>query len=490
MKKVIIIGAGFGGLSTAAFLSKNGFDVTVIEKNKDVGGKAGQIFDNEFTFDIGPSWYMIPEVYERFFEQLGHSREEFYSLKKLEPSYRVFFENDKMYDIPSSLEKSMEIFEEMEPGSSPKIQKFLDDAKFKYEVALGKFLYKNFSSLTDFLDFSTIKQGLQLKVWDSLHSEVSRYVSDERIKKLLTWHTVFLGGSPKTIPSLYSLMAHADFIKNIWYPEGGFNNVAQSIRKIAEKNGATFVFNEAVKEIAVENGTVRKVVTEKSEYFCDAIVANADYQFVETKLLPESSRSFSPSYWEKTKLGCSTYVVCLGVNKRLPGLLHHNYYFSEDWDKNFESIFDKPQWPENPSYYISAVSKTDPAVAPKDSENLFLLAPVAPGLNDSDSLRKDFTQSLIAKTESLIGESFSQNIVAQHTIAQREHISWYNAYKGNALGLAHTLMQTAILRPSIKSPKVKNLFYTGQYTQPGTSVAITLISGELAAKEVTQFFSK
>jgi phytoene desaturase len=484
-KRVIIIGAGFAGLSAAALLAKDGYNVTVIEKNSAAGGRAGQIKEAGYTFDIGPSWYMIPEVYENYFAQFGKKSNDFYSLQKLIPSYRVFFEEpEQMVDVPAELEDAYKLFDSIEPGSAKKIERFMKDAEFKYNMATSQYIYRNFRSVFDFLSIDLIKQGLKMALYRSVEAELNTYVKDKRLKQLLSWHTVFLGGSPKSVPSLYSLMAYADFVKNIWYPEEGFHSVVKAMQLLGESHGVTFMFDTAVESIVVKEGKATGVITQNGEVQADIVIANADYHHVETKLLPAESRTYSDSYWQSRRLGCATFVMCLGVKKRVKNLLHHNYFFSKDWDNHFDALFENPEWPQNPSYYISAASKTDPKIAPQGKENLFLLVPVAPGLEDTDTIRDAYAQKIISHLEKLTDQQISADIEVQHIISQRDHQNWYNAYRGNALGIAHTLFQTAFLRPSMQSKKVKNLYFTGQYTQPGTSVPIAIVSGQLVHKEI------
>lgn len=484
-KKVIIIGAGFGGLSAAAFLAKAGFDVTVLEKNEQPGGRAMYFESKGFKFDMGPSWYMMPHLFDEFFEKLGEKRSDYYKVQKLNPNYKVFFHDGTQFDITTNLEKTIDIFERIERGSGEKLVEYLKSAKFKYEKTFNSLGKRNFRNIFSLFNKEILLNLFKLGFLESWQKNIESNFRDKRLQQILSWHSVFVGGSPKTIPSFYTQLTYVDFMEGIFYPERGFQGVVESILKVAQKYGARFEFSEEVSKILVREGKATGVETVDGKlYEADIVIGNADYHHIETELLEEKDRSYSSKYWESRKLAPATLCIYLGISKKLERLSHHNYVFSKHWDEHFDDMFVNPKWPKDPSIYICIPSKTDPTVAPAEGENIFALIPVAPGLDDSNEIRKEFLDLTIQKIEDISGENISDFIITKSIISQREHADLFNAYKGNGLGIAHTLFQTGPFRPAIKSKKVNNLYFSGQYTQPGTSTVICLISGEIVANEI------
>ncbi|MBN2100456.1 phytoene desaturase [Candidatus Dojkabacteria bacterium] len=484
MKKVVIIGAGLAGLATSALLGKKGYSVTVIEKNEQPGGRARKELDNSFLYDIGPSWYMMPEVFDRYFELFGKKTSDFYKLIRLDPSYRIFFSDSEFYDIRARVEDNKDVFNKLEKDGYNKFLKYLEKSKFIYESSLEHLVYKDYDDLGDILDPKILAIVPKLSLLSTVHKEVSRYVEDPRLQKLLEFTTVFLGASPYEASGLYSLISHADFNLGIWYPDGGIWKVADALYRLAQDNNVEFRFNEPVTAISVSNGSAVSVKTDQDSYDADIVVSGADYPHTELDLLPEVYRTYGKKYWEKRKLSPSCFNIFLGVGKKIEKLRHHNLYLDPNWDQHFADVRDNPRWPDNPSYYVCATSKTDKTVAPDGCENLFFLVPVAPGLDDTDEVRDHMYQRTIAHFEELVGQKVSDSIRSKMIFAQREFRSYYNSYKGTAFGLAHTLLQTAIFRPRVKSKKVKNLYYTGQFTQPGVGMPIALISAEIVANKI------
>jgi phytoene desaturase len=485
-KKVIVIGSGFGGLTAAGLLAKDGFDVTVIEKNEQPGGRASVWKKDGFLFDLGPSWYLMPDVFENYFAEFGKKPSDYLHLKRLNPSYRVFFGKDDIVDISKDLEKNLEIFEKMEKGASKKMKKYLETSKYQYEIAMRDFIYKDYRHLTDFFKPKLIKEGIKLHMFDKLDNYALRFFKSDRIRKILEYTIVFLGGSPFDSPALYSLMSHVDFDLGVWYPMGGMGELSNALFKIAKENGAEFVFNSPIKKIIIENNKATGVETKNSNYKADIIVANADMAWAEMNLLNNDYWSYSKRYWNSRKIAPSAYLLYLGLNKKLNGLVHHNLYFDSAWENHFSQIFKNPQWPDNPSYYVSATSKTDSKTAPKDHENIFVLVPVAPGLEDTEKIRNNYFNKIIKHMEQLFGENIEDSIIVKRIFAHNDFSNRYNAFKGTALGLAHTLKQTAIFRPQHKSKKIKNLYYTGHYNHPGIGVPMVVISSQILAKMITE----
>ena len=489
-KKIIIIGSGFGGLSAAAFLAADGHDVKVIEKNDQPGGRAMVWEKNGFRFDMGPSWYTMPDIVEKFFNEFGKSAKDYYEIKRLDPSYRVFFARDDIVDLPGSLEKIYELFDEIEEDGAKKLKKFLDQAKYQYEVSVDSFLYKEYRNIWDMFNLKMLLEGSKLHVFDNMDSFAKRFFKNERARKLLQYTLVFLGGAPKKTPALYALMAYIDYQLGIWYPMGGMTSMVKAIESLAKKHGASFSYNESVEKIIVEKGKACGVLTNKKEYKADIVISNADYAHTEINLLEEKHQKYKKSYWEKRTIAPSAFLLYLGLDKQIPNLKHHNLFLHNDWVEHFNVIFDKPDWPDKPSYYINCSSKTDPSVAPEGKETFFLLVPIAAGIKDSPEIRKEYSDKILSDIEKLVDFPIREHIEVSRSVSINDYKSLYNAYQGTALGLSHTLMQTAFFRPKHRSTKVENLFYTGQYTHPGIGMPVTLISSQIVRDIIRKEYGK
>lgn len=483
MKKIIVIGSGYGGLCTSALLSKKGYQVTVLEKNSQPGGRAMVWKTKGFTFDMGPSFYQMPEVFDSFFKKFGRRTSDYYKLTRLNPSYRMVFKKDDVIDVSASLAENIRLFESIEKGAGKKLKEYLIQSEYQYKISMEQFLYKEYKTILDFFNWRLLNEGRRLHVFENMETYVSRYFKDDRLKKILEYTLVFLGGSPKSTPAIYSLMAHVDFNLGVWYPMGGMGRVTNALYENAKSEGVMFKFNTEVSKIKVGNdGKTTGVIAGGKFYEADIVVSNADYRHTEVNLLDVTHRSYPESYWEKRIMAPSAFIIYLGVNRKIRNLSHHTFFLENDWIKHFDEIFEKPGWPDKPSYYVCTPSKIDNAVAPKGSENLFILVPVASGLNDSNSIREKYYKKIISHLEAGIGESFQKDITVKRIFAHSDFKKVFNAYKGTALGMAHTLFQTAFFRPAHRSKKVKNLFFTGQYTHPGIGMPIQIISAEIVAE--------
>lgn len=492
MKKAIVIGSGFAGLSAASFMAKAGWTVTVLEKHAIAGGRARKFTHGGFTFDMGPSWYWMPDVFERYFQQFGFEVNDFYALKRLDPSYRVYWP-DGPIDIPADYELLKKLFDEIEAGSSKKLDRFLKEAAFKYNTGINNLVYKPGLSLLEFMDVDLVKGLLRLDVFSSMKSHVKKHFSHPKLQQLLEFPVLFLGALAQHIPALYSLMNYADIKLGTWYPDGGMYSIVEAMQKVAENMGVIFKFEHNVNRVIIEGKRIKQVEAENKErkqiFAADVIIGAADYQFIEQQLLPEKFRTYSNEYWNKRIMAPSCLLYYIGIDKKLKAGMHHSLFFDVDFEKHGKEIYESPVWPTDPLFYVCTPSITDNTVAPGGSENLFFLIPVASGLQgDTEELRDKYFEKIIDRFEELSGEKIRDNIVFKKSYAISDFVSDYNAFKGNAYGLANTLTQTSIMKPSIKSKKLANLFYTGQLTVPGPGVPPSLISGEVTAKVINKLF--
>ncbi len=488
-KKVAVIGSGFAGLAAASCLAQKGFDVRVVEKNEQAGGRARTFRQDGFMFDMGPSWYWMPDVFESFFQQFGKSTSDYYDLVRLDPSYRVWFGQDSKIDLPSSIEGMYDLFESIEPGSAAQLKLFLQEASYKYDVGIKDLVYKPGRSLWEFADMRVIKGAFRLHLFRSFSRHVRKYFRDPRLLSLMEFPVLFLGAKPSETPALYSLMNYADIQLGTWYPMGGMHKIVEGMVEVATSLGVQFEYGAAVQEIEVRHGRAHSLRLADRSIAADIVIGGADYHHVEQHLLASEHRTYSEKYWDSRVMAPSSLLFYLGIDKRLDNLQHHNLFFDTDFEAHAKEIYDDPQWPQNPLFYVCCPSKTDPCVAPEGKENLFILIPVAPGLSDDDyELRERYYHLVMDRLEKLTGQLIRPHVRVKRSYAHRDFVQDYNAFKGNAYGLANTLMQTAILKPSIKSKKVSNLFYTGQLTTPGPGVPPSLISGRVVAKEIQKEF--
>jgi phytoene desaturase len=483
-KKAIVIGSGIAGLSSACFLAKHGMDVTVLEKNKGAGGRASVLKEAGFTFDMGPSWYWMPDVFDRFFASFGKSTSDYYQLKRLDPSYTVFFGEGDRIDIPASIEELYEVFESLEPGSSRKLQKFLSEAKYKYDAGMNNLVYKPGLSLTEFMEAGMFKAAFRMHLLRSFSKHVRSYFKSPRIIQLLEFPVLFLGAMPSRIPALYSLMNYADISLGTWYPMGGMYKIVEGMHQLAASLGVQFEFNVPVSSIETANNIASGVVAAERFHRADYVVSGADYHHTEQKLLKKEHRMYSDEYWKARELAPSCLIFYIGLDKKIKGLQHHNLFFDEHFNTHLEELFVTKKWPAAPLFYVSCTSVTDSSVAPEGHENLFILIPVSPGLDNGEELREHYYDLVMKRMEKITGQSIAPHVIYKRSYAHSDFIKDYNAYRGNAYGLANTLRQTSILRPRLKSKKVTNLFFTGQFTVPGPGVPPALISGQVAAGEV------
>jgi phytoene desaturase len=484
-KKVVVIGSGFSGISTATHLAAEGFDVTVLEKNEVLGGRARKFSEAGFTFDMGPSWYWMPDVFDRYFNKFGKKTSDYYDLIRLDPSYAVFFGRDDIMDIPANLDKFKQVLESLEPGVSKNLDAFLEQAAFKYQRGINDLVHRPSLSLLEFADFKLIRDVMKMDIFQSMSKHIRKYFTNEKIIRLMEFPVLFLGETAQNIPALYSLMNYADIVLGTWYPNGGMHKIIEGMVSLAKEKGVIFRNNAEVIKINAGGGLAKKAILSSGEELSfDIMVASADYHHVDKNLLESEYSNYSDNYWDKRVLAPSSLLFYLGVNKRLKNLRHHNLFFDEPLEPHADAIYKNPRWPENPLFYASVPSITDPTVAPDGMENLFLLIPLATDLKDGEDARQKYFEIIMDRLEKHTGQEIRSHIVYNRSYAHSDFKADYHAFKGNAYGLANTLTQTAILKPSLKSKKLRNLYYTGQLTVPGPGVPPSLISGEVVAKQI------
>lgn len=488
MSKIIVIGSGFSGLSAASYLSAAGHEVHIFEKNAQVGGRARQLKDQGYIFDMGPSWYWMPDVFEKFFNDFNCNASDFYKLKLLDPSFDIVFPDHETMSIPASYTELSALFESIEKGSSRQLDKFMKEAQFKYELGMGSLVYKPGLSLLEFADINLIKGAFRLQVISSLRKHVRSFFTNSKLIALMEFPVLFLGAMPQDTPALYSLMNYAGLKLGTWYPEEGFGKVIDGFLTIAKRNGASIHFDSAVDHIVVENNRAAAVIVNGERHNCDAIISSADYHHTEDKLLPPSYRNYSESYWEKKTMAPSSLIYYIGLSKRIK-LQHHTLFFDEDLEKHAIEIYKDPKWPSKPLFYVCCPSQSDDSVAPEGCENLFFLMPLASGLKDTGELRRKYFEIMISRFNKHVKEDVTLFINYKKSYCVNDFIMDYNSFKGNAYGLANTLMQTANLKPSIRNKKINNLFYTGQLTVPGPGVPPSIISGKVAAVQLLKHFN-
>lgn len=482
MKKVIVIGAGFSGLSTACYLAAAGYNVTVIEKHDQPGGRARKFEEGGFIFDMGPSWYWMPDIFENFFSDFGRKVADFYELKRLDPSYQVIFENDQIIEIPAGLNELFDVFEKTEPGSSYHLKRFLKEAKYKYETGMRDFASKPSLSFLEFIDRRLLMAMLKLDMGRSISSVVKSRFKESKLQRILEFPVLFLGAPPQDIPALYSLMNYADLSLGTWYPMGGMYKIVEGMYHLAKSLGVRFEFGQNLERFTYSGKNITGVQTQRAAFNADLVVASCDYHHVDSKILAPEYKNYSTEYWAKRTMAPSSLIFYLGINKSLKNIRHHNLFFDEDFDAHADEIYRHPKWPSKPLFYVCCPSKTDSAVAPEDGENIFILIPVAPDLKASDEIADKYFDEIITKLESHCGEPFRENIVYKKTYSPKNFVSDYNAFKGNAYGLANTLRQTAFLKPKMKNKHLNNLYFTGQLTVPGPGVPPSIISGKIVSK--------
>lgn len=514
-ESVVVIGAGFGGLATACYLATAGADVTVLEKNEQLGGRASQFERDGFTFDMGPSWYLMPDVFERFFGHFDRTPEEFYTLEHLDPHYRIFFKDTPADAVPPSdrteprraapnaptptpvdesgptdvldavadTEHMKRVFESYEPGAGQAFERYLNRARETYERGMRHFVYVDRPRFRDYLDLDVIRNARGLRLLGSMDDHVAEYFEHPKLRQVVQYSLVFLGGSPSNTPALYNLMSHVDFELGVYYPDGGFRSVVDGMVELATDLGVTFQTDREVTQI---DGSVGSFTVSGNEWSrdTDIVVSNTDIAHTEQSLLSPSQRQFDADYWSSATLAPSAFLLFLGVTGEVPELSHHSLVLPSDWKTHFRQIFDQPAWPDDPAYYLCVPSRTDDTVAPAGHSALFVLVPIAPGLPDDIETREWFRDRILNDIAENTGVSLHDRIVVEEHFSVSDFAARYNSLDGTALGLAHTLRQTGPLRPDHRSTALDGLYFVGANTRPGIGVPMCLIGGEHTAAAI------
>ena len=487
MKSVSIIGGGISSLSAACYLAKAGLQVEVFEKNATIGGRARQYKESGFTFDMGPTWYWMPDVFEKFFANFGKKPSDYYQLEKLDPAYKVFFSREDSITIPGSTAEIIKVFEGIEAGAGKQLEKLLSEASYNYDVAVNDVVYKPGKSPFELVSRKTIpKIGLFIM---SISQLAARRFKNPHLRQIIEFPVLFLGAKPSDIPAFYSFMNFADFSLGTWHPSGGMYSVIEGFKKLAGELGVKLHTNAPVEEIMVEGKRTVGIRVEGKLIRSDLVVSGADYHHSEMLLKP-SERGYSEKYWEGRTFAPSSLLFYLGIDQKVKNVNHHTLFFDTSFDKHAVSIYDQPHWPEDPLFYASVPSITDPSVAPGGKEALIFLVPLAPGLDDDEETRERYFHKIMDRFEDLTGQRIRDHIIVKKSYCVNDFVEDYNSYKGNAYGLANILSQTAFLRPKMKSKKVKGLYFTGQLTVPGPGVPPSLISGNVVSKMILKDLEK
>ncbi len=478
-RNIAIIGSGFSSLSAACYLAQKGYKITVFEKNKNLGGRARQFKANGFTFDMGPSWYWMPDVFEKFFNDFNKSTNDFYQIKKLNPAYRVYFGHDDFIDIEDSIEKISKKFEKIESGSGKKLKEFLKIAKENYGIGVTDMLYKmpglNPMELVSIETIKKIRYFLS-----TIRKDVHKDFKNPKLRSVLEFPVLFLGAKASNTPAFYNFMNYADFGLGTFQPKNGFYDLVNAMVSLGKSLGVKYKTNHSLKAIEIKNKKVNKLVFDNLEFECDILISGADYHHTET-LLPEKFRQYSEKYWKTRVFAPSSLLFYVGFNKKIKNVQHHNLFFDTDFDLHASEIYDNPKWPSDPLFYANFTSKTNPKTAPENCENGFFLIPIATNLEDSKDIRDKYFNIIIKKLESFTKQKLRDSVIFKRSFCVTDFKEEYNSYGGNAYGLANTLFQTAFLRPNIKSKLVQNLYFCGQLTVPGPGVPPAIVSGELVA---------
>ncbi len=482
-KKIIIIGAGFSSLSASCYLAKQGYDVTVLEKNNHVGGRAQQLKKDGFVFDMGPTFYWMPDVFDKFFNDFGKKTSDYYKIEKLDPGYQVYSAIENSIKIAANFDEIVQTFEAKEKGAGAALKKFIADAESNYNLAIKDLVYKPGENLFEII---TPKTALKIGAFFSnIKSQVAKKLKHPELKQILEFPVLFLGAKPETTPGFYNFMNYADFKLGTWHPKKGMHQVAVGMANLAKELGVKIILNQNINNLTINNTTVSSVNTDSTQYNCDILLSGADYHFTET-LLPQKYRQYSEKYWDSKTFAPSSLLFYVAFDKKIKNVEHHTLFFDTDFTEHSKAIYDTPKWPEKPLFYASFPSISDDYFAPENKEAGTFLIPIAPGIEDTPEIREKYFNIIIDRLETITNQNIASSVLFKESYCVNDFKEQFNSYKGNAYGLANTLLQTHILRPKLKSKKLNNLYFTGQLTVPGPGVPPAIISGEIVSNLITK----
>ncbi|WP_436901837.1 phytoene desaturase family protein [Halovenus halobia] len=484
-ESVGIVGAGIGGLAAAAYLADAGADVHIYERQPQVGGVAGLIEEDGFRFDTGPSWYLMPELFERFFEDFGHQPEDFYDLVRLDPHYRVFWTDGDSVDIPADTDRAAAVFDSYEDGGAETFRSYLEQSAETYDIGMNRFVVPNRSRFRDYVSLDVARSARGLSLLGTMDDHVSEYFDHPKLRQIVQYTLVFLGGAPHNTPALYNLMSHVDFELGVYYPQGGMYEVVEAMASVCREQGVDISTSTPVNGLQPQADGVT-VNYEGGRATHDRVVCNAPVAHAERELLPTGAVDRDPDYWDDRTYAPSAYMCYLGIDGELPEFEHHTLVLPTYWENHFESIFESPHWPDNPAYYVNVPSRTDPTAAPEGKETLVVLVPIAPGLNDDEAARERMRADILDSLAAHVGVDLRNRIEFEREMCVSDYRSQFNKPEGTALGMAHTLFQTGPMRPTHRAPGVDRLYYVGGDTNPGIGVPMCLLSGEHAAETVIE----
>lgn len=483
-RDALVIGAGFGGLSVACYLAQSGYAVTVVEKNEQPGGRASVLETDGFRFDMGPSWYLMPDVFERFFGHFSRHPDDYYELTRLDPHYRIFFKDGDSVDVVPDRETMRSVFDSYEPGAGDSLDRYLERAAHTYDVGMSRFVYTDRPNFRDYLSWDVAKSARGLGLLGSMDDFVAKYFDHPKLQQIVQYSLVFLGGAPSNTPALYHLMSHVDFELGVYYPTDGIGAVVQGLVSLATELGVEFIYDWEVDSIDGSRGNFTVSAVNGEAHEADLVISDADYAHTEQELLAEDQRQYDDKYWKKRTYAPSAFLMYLGVEGDIGDLEHHTLVLPNNWDPHFEQIFQEPAWPDDPAYYVSVPTVTDPGLAPRGHHTIVILVPIANGLTDTPQQRSIYRDAVLADLAANTGVDIRDRITFEQLFAVDDFADRYNAENGTALGLAHTLRQTGPFRPDHRSSAVDGLYYTGAYTRPGIGMPMCLISGEHVADAI------
>lgn len=486
-ENILILGSGFSSLSAACYLAAEGYKVTVYEKNETIGGRARQLKTKGFTFDMGPTFYWMPDVFEKFFADFGKKVSDYYELIRLDPGYEIYFGKADSVKISADIEQIYKTFENIEPGSSRYLRKFLRDAEFNYRTAMDKVVYKPGKTIFELITPATASRVHQF--FSSLSTVVYRGVKNPKLRQILEFPVIFLGAKPSDTPAFYCFMNYADMVLGTWHIRGGMFGLVDAMKNLAVSMGVEIKTNNRVTEICTENNKVTGVKVNSDFIPADVVLSGADYHHTEF-LLPEKFRNYTDKYWDSRVMAPSALLYYVGFNQKIDKVSHHTLFFDTSFDEHAELIYDRPAWPKKPLFYASFPTKTDKDLAPEGKEAGIFLIPIAPGLNDTPEIRKHYFDQIMERMEKLLQMIVRDKVDFYESYSVSDFTKDYHAFKGNAYGLSNILLQTAFLKPKLQNRKLKNMFYTGQLTVPGPGVPPTVISGKITATLINEYLSK